>query len=155
MKYIKTAIIIVILLSMMQSCTKGGSNEIEAELFSHFEVFAAEANEFGIVIDFESMNVGGYIENIQTTGTIGQCRSYSDGSKNVVIDTRYWNRMNDTEREYVVFHELGHCVLGRSHVDTKDQNGNCSSIMQSGEGDCESLYIESNRDELLEELFQN
>lgn len=33
----------------------------------------------------------------------------------VILNEEHWNRSNDLEREELVFHELGHCLLGRPH----------------------------------------
>jgi len=136
------------------SCSQGSENEIEAELQVYFSSFVEEASTYGMDISLEDIDLGGYIENIEARGTLGQCKSYSNGSKQVVIDEPYWDRVDDLEREYLVFHELGHCLLGRDHDDTKDEDGNCASIMQSGEGGCKSVYNLENRERLLEELFE-
>ena len=138
----------------ISSCTQENNNEIEAELQVHFNNFVEEASVYGMEISLEDVDISGYIENIETRGTLGQCKSYSNGSKQVVIDEPYWDRVDETEREYLVFHELGHCLLSRDHDDTQDENGNCASIMQSGEGGCKSVYNLENRERLLEELFE-
>lgn len=153
-KISKLALICFILMNL-SSCSKEESNEIEAELQVYFDSFKAEASAHGIEVSFDELDLGGYIENIETRGTLGQCKSYSNGSKKVVVDEPSWNTSSEAEREYLVFHELGHCVLGRSHIDTKDENGICLSIMQSGEGECEGKYDISNRVTLLAELFEN
>ena len=53
----------------------------------------------------------------------------------------------------IVFHELGHCVLVRDHLDDADSEGNCLSMMHSGLGDCEFRYNGSTRNVYLDELF--
>lgn len=35
----------------------------------------------------------------------------------VVLDRKYWEVSDDLEREELVFHELGHCVLNRGHTE--------------------------------------
>jgi beta-lactamase regulating signal transducer with metallopeptidase domain len=154
MKKIFGKALAAVLIFNMYCCTNQTENEIEAELQAHFNNFAAEASAHGMNISFDDIDINGYIQNIEERGTLGQCKSYSNGSKAIVIDQLYWNRVNDREREYLVFHELGHCVLGREHKDTRDENGICTSIMQSGDGGCEGLYNSENRDKLLEELFE-
>ena len=138
----------------ISSCNKD-NQVIENELQIHFTNFEAEAIAHGINIDISSIDIGGYIQNIETRGTLGQCKSYSDGSQQVIVDEEYWNNISDAEREYLVFHELGHCLLEKEHNDEKDENGNCISIMQSGNNDCKGEYNSDNRDNLLFELFSN
>jgi len=33
----------------------------------------------------------------------------------IEVDETNWNNSNEGEREEIIFHELGHCVLGRDH----------------------------------------
>jgi hypothetical protein len=56
--------------------------------------------------------------------TIGKCyyAFYIDGpheserlNLNVEIDPIFWQEATDTEKEVLIFHELGHCVLNRDH----------------------------------------
>ena len=141
---------------MMCSCSKEVEPKIvEAELQVYFDMFVSEASAHGVEIDLTQIDIGGYVQNIETTGTIGQCISYSDGSNEVVVDARNWDRVDQEEKEYVVFHELGHCILKRSHNDSQDNYGVCQSIMQSGEGLCQSRYDLNNRTAMLQELFTN
>ncbi len=42
---------------------------------------------------------------------VGMCLNTTE----VVIDRDYWDRSLDQGREELVFHELGHCVLGLGH----------------------------------------
>ena len=144
---------VCVLMMNMSSCTQDNNNEIETELQVHFDNFVEAAATNGMNISIEELDIGGYIENIQVRGTLGQCKSYSNGSKQVVIDQPYWDRADEMEREYLVFHELGHCILDRDHLDSKDANGNCTSIMQSGDNSCKGSYNIENRSALLNELF--
>ncbi len=76
-------------------------------------------NEY--VQDFE-MKVGVQVNNVDITfeptkyPVLGEC--WSGGSKNKVkIDPTQWAKMNKYAREQLVYHELGHCVLGLKHND--------------------------------------
>lgn len=156
MKIYKTLTTLLIICLIIGSCSKENQAKIiEAELQVYIDLFTSEAMERDVQIDVSEINLGAYIKNIEENGTIGQCISYSDGTKDIVIDERNWNRLDELEKEYVVFHELGHCVLNRSHNNSQDNNGLCQSIMQSGEGHCQSHYDLTNRYQLLEELFKN
>lgn len=43
---------------------------------------------------------------------IGYCTPYN---KNVKINRKFWNIASSYEREWLIFHELGHCDLNREH----------------------------------------
>lgn len=150
--YIWKGIIAMICFNLM-SCTQSFENEIEADLQIHFDNFIQEASYYGKEISLDEIDIDAYIQSIEERGTLGQCKSYSNGSKQVVIDQQFWNRASTLEREYIVFHELGHCILDRDHDDSRDANGNCLSIMQSGDNACEGNYTSQNRNSLLIELF--
>jgi hypothetical protein len=153
--YFIRCIIISLLMMSITNCSVESSSEVDAELVYYFQLFEEEAVSRDISIDMSSILVSGYIENIETRGTLGQCKSYSDGSQTVVIDDNYWQRADDYEKEYIVFHELGHCVLGRDHNNVRDDEGICESIMQSGNNLCTSNYNDMTREQLLDELFSN
>ncbi|MGK0362979.1 MAG: Zn-dependent peptidase ImmA (M78 family) [Saprospiraceae bacterium] len=141
------------ILLFLTSCTKETELLIEDEIEVYFIRFAEEAALRGIEIDFNELNVEGYFSEISEVGVVGQCQTFSDSSKDLVIETRYWQRIDDIEKEFLIFHELGHCVLERSHIDTQDENGFCNSIMQSGSGECIDNYNLDTREAYLDELF--
>lgn len=45
----------------------------------------------------------------------GVCNTYSDGTKEILIKKSWWESTDNTQREIMIFHELGHCRLGRDH----------------------------------------
>lgn len=55
---------------------------------------------------------------------VGVCMSWSDGYKEITIDKESFSELDDSKKEELVFHELGHCVLGRKHdEETIELNG--------------------------------
>ncbi|MEL6124666.1 MAG: hypothetical protein AAFR14_13205, partial [Bacteroidota bacterium] len=58
-------------------------------------------------------------------------------------------------REYIIFHELGHCVLFRDHVDACFANNTWTSIMRSGHGSCFDNYTSRTRPYYIDELFSS
>jgi len=52
------------------------------------------------------------------------------GLGKVLVSLEQWNMMTELEREWVLFHELGHCVLFREHDNERILGGLCPrSIM--------------------------
>lgn len=45
---------------------------------------------------------------------LGQCTAYKSDNL-IFIDPAFWATANEWDRRSVLFHELGHCVLGRGH----------------------------------------
>jgi hypothetical protein len=46
---------------------------------------------------------------------VGVCISYTNGHKEVQIDPDSWFNFDENYKEELIFHELGHCILGREH----------------------------------------
>lgn len=49
----------------------------------------------------------------------------------VVISKAMWDKMGASDREVLVFHELGHCILHRDHTDTRMASGYPASVMNT------------------------
>ena len=130
-------------------------NYVDEDLDPYFERFVQEAALRGVDLQEALDLISGYIEEIEDGSVSGQCRHLVDAPDKVVIDRDFWNVANDNRKEFLVFHELGHCMLGRSHLDTKDRNGMCVSIMHSSSDACVNAYSYSTRSAYLDELFTN
>lgn len=126
---------------------------IAPELQPYFDLFEEEAAARGLNYNLENANLEGYLLRITEDDVVGQCAYNSDRPNRVTIDLTFWRRASSYNKEMVVFHELGHCVLGLGHNDDANADGTCVSIMHSGLGDCELNYNASNRETYLDELF--
>ena len=131
-----------------------GFQGVDPRLWNYFIDFEREALLRGYRIDLQELEITGVIENISEDGVAGTCQ-YGNHLSHVTVDQNYWNHSSTINREFVVFHELGHCVLNRGHQEASFQNGVCQSIMASGTGSCLSAYSLSTREYYLDELFSN
>ena len=80
----------------------------------------------------------------------GVCLSYSNGTYEVWIRKSWWDQTDEAQRHIMIFHELGHCRLGRGHDEGFLGNGSnrikgsiMNSIIPSSHhyGQYESEYI--------------
>ena len=126
---------------------------IDPELQPYFDTFLEEGSQRGRNIQIENYLITASIEEISRQSVAGQCTQSEGTISQVLIDQQYWRGYTPLQRESLVFHELGHCILKRSHLDDKDLEGNCVSIMESGGGTCALLYNDENRSLYLDELF--
>lgn len=153
---IRTGLFLCLLIVLGSSCAnKVDGVRMDEELVPYFEIFEEEAALRGIVFDNEVEQIEGYLQNIADNGVIGACRR-NDGdrvNRSVFFDKPYWETATQLEKEYVVFHELGHCFLKLDHDDSENEKGECISIMASGVGGCRDNFNELTRDDLLDELF--
>ena len=77
-------------------------------------------------------------------GTCYYIRGVSWG-REIVVKESYWATASESCRQYLVFHELGHCALDQRHRDSH------RSIMNTYSSYCYELIAKENL--YLEELF--
>lgn len=159
MKNIASVALSIIFVFAISSCTKelldldNRFTNVEKDLWKYYSEFEYQAEIRGLKINLESLNISGEISDIAEKGIAGSCQYGSSINSHIIIDQPFWKNSTDLAKEFVVFHELGHCVLYRDHNESKNQNGTCQSIMRSGLGDCIDAYTLNNRKTYLDELF--
>lgn len=148
-------ILLSLLLYLLMGCEKSNDMSevrIDDELQRYFDSFASAGAERGVSVDYESAQVEGLISELDDQVS-GQCQHDADAPDRVVIDPDYWGRISHMQREFIIFHELGHCLLNRSHMDDSNEDGSCASIMHSSSSGCRNLYSSATREIYLDELF--
>ena len=126
---------------------------VEEALWPFFAAFEQAAADRGQHIDLAAEGITGSIEAIPNHGTVGLCNHRPEAPDHVIIDESFWQMSNRHAKELIVFHELGHCYLGRGHNDQQRTDGTCMSIMRSGRGGCLDFYTNANRTDYLDELY--
>ena len=128
-------------------------NNVDKELWPQFKAFEDEAAKRGLSISLNQLNLHAAITEIAEQNVLGQCQYSRLNPRAVTIDKSFWKSSSALYREFVVFHELGHCVLNLGHNEDKDNRGRCLSMMRSGLSGCVDAYNAVNRDYYLNELF--
>ncbi len=127
--------------------------DVDPELRPYFQRFEDEAAARGISINLTEAGITGIIEEIEEDHIAGQCSFPRNRPNEVTIDASFWSFGSDLFKEFIVFHELGHCYLFRPHVEDILSNGACASLMRSGNGDCIDNYHSGTRSFYIDELF--
>lgn len=143
----------LLMFTIFLSCSKENEIYIEEALEPYFESFRTEAALRGLEIDFQKEGLDGYLRSLSADGLKGQCLHATELNNSIVIDLDFWEESTHYSREFIVFHELGHCILDRRHLDDEDGEGNCISIMNSGSQECRNHYNQNTRKSFLDELF--
>lgn len=149
---VKSYILILFTLSLL-ACNKEQSATVQDELKPYYDLFLIEAETRNVFLSEDELNVSLELRTLE--GSVGQCQHFSDSPDVAIIDLSAWEMADDLKREFLIFHELGHCILGRGHTDLKDETGACLSIMHSDNTVCTMIYSESTRSGYLDELFNN
>lgn len=118
------------------SCKKENSkdliNSYPVEVRDIVWLFAKEGTDRGRNISFTKLKkiiLQGPISGVYSSGGNAAKAYYSHHDKTIYFDTTAHDfKLN---REVLVFHELGHAVLRRGHINVKLSNGEQASIMHS------------------------
>ena len=110
-------------LTLMTSCgpmpKKGMQGQsIDSALTQYLEQFESQASSHGVNVDASSLTMT-FSESmppssIQGASVLAYCQRTFQG-QNVVVKGSAFNSMSVSDREQLVFHELGHCLLGLEH----------------------------------------
>lgn len=111
------------LFAYLSAC--GHTPTIEAEYAPYLSRFVAAAAPRPIDTSGLSIVTGNH-EWLKSHSFVGFCEY---DTQTVDIDAVAWKRMSDVIREQLIFHELGHCLLGRQHVGYIYEDGRPKSIM--------------------------
>ena len=138
------------MLLIYTSCIDEPSNEIDPALQPYVDLFFEEAQKRDLNMFPEDFSFSVKFGEKQH---LGVC---STASKEILINEFYWRQFSELDREYVMFHELGHCILDRLHDNGALPNGECKSIMNAL-GECRENQENYNvwRTYYLDELFDS
>jgi hypothetical protein len=144
----------VALLSLFaQGCARAPEHEptvrIDADAAPYVARFEQEASLRGQALSVTDL----IVEFGQVQGTDrGECQLASGETPVVVLSQAAWDRSSDSEREELVFHELGHCLLGLRHEAGLTSDGIPASVMNPTEID--GAIYKQNREYYLSGLFK-
>ncbi len=165
---LRATVCLCMLVGLAASCDKGdnpivdepdipdgvrGYTNVDEALWPYFNKFEDEAAARGVRVDLSASQVRARLMEIPENGVAGDCQFDPNDANRLRIDKDTWRRVDEELREYIVFHELGHCVLVRKHREDANAAGICLSMMASGTGVCRDDYKPTTREALLDELF--
>lgn len=139
------AIILSAFLFLAVGCGDGLTTHNQLpELAPYFEAFVAEAEVRGIGVP---------AINIEFTddknAPAGKCVWSPFVTSTIKINQNTWSHLTEVAREMIMFHELGHCALGRDHVD-----GDEPTLMRPYPLEIWKQYEQSPK-RYIDELFEN
>lgn len=106
---------------------------VPAEFVPVIDSFEAAAMQRGynitvnnLIIQYDSTLENSYCANANITA------SSNDVQKIIALNANIKCWLNSRQLETLIFHEMGHCILGREHDESRLPNGNPKSIMCTG-----------------------
>lgn len=121
---------------------------------SYIKSFEAAGSKNGVSVSASNVPVNfGDTENPNHRGI---CATYQDGSKEIIIQKSWWNAQPEDFKESLIYHELGHCVLGRDHDDhTVNIAGQIYKTSMMNTTIISPIHYSPNKDNYHNELFTN
>lgn len=122
-----------------------------SEFKPYVDSFLEEARIRGKDVNVNEVNF--YLADIEDENVGGLCNYRKE---EIIINRDSWKTAREIDKELLVYHELGHCVLGRNHRNETSENGNCLSIMRGMENDfmcSKNIFSTLWREYYLDELF--
>ena len=136
---------------LLLSACKKTVHDIPPALLPYVQDFFEEARSRGLDLEMSDFDLIIELRQIDDHHIAGRCRNGK-----MIIDSIQWNYRDEKGRRSLLFHEMGHCVLGRGHDNIKTLEGACYSMMHGSEDDfecSENFYSELWWEYYLDELF--
>lgn len=126
MNLISKALISGLLLVAFSACGKKPVLEV-GQFSPYVQSFEKQAATHGQAVKVTDLIVKfGPMENKFERGI---CEINGDDTPTILINEDAWNQMSEDEREPLLYHELGHCVLKRKHRADQMSDGVPASLM--------------------------
>ena len=121
----------------------------------YIDQFVEEAAKRGHDIDFSTFGLSVQFSDKENPTFRGRCLTYTH---EIEFRRDWWEQNTEYNKEHTMFHELGHCVLIRSHKYDKLADGSWKSLMRgdpfSGiDGRIPVAFYGFRKDYYLDELF--
>jgi len=105
---------IVIAIFIFSGC--GGMNQIDSEFIAFTSEFENLLTQNRVRDRMENLIMRFASDAELTDEQSGRCiRKHGFGRNLILMNKNIWSTKSEFSRKMVIFHELGHCVLGRKH----------------------------------------
>lgn len=108
--FLKRLVSFIVLLTLT-NCA-GKVVKVDPEFLPYVRLFEEQGR---LVVDDIIMEFGDPTDGDGSKTNVGVCKIGFTKTPRVIIDPEFWENASNTQREIIVLHELGHCVLERGH----------------------------------------
>jgi hypothetical protein len=112
-------------------------HKLDPEFLPYVQAFEQQFNiKLSVPIVFKQLH----------SSKAGVCYMWSDGYREIEINSTHWVNFSEEQKEQLIFHELGHCVFNLGHDDSNlEYKRTCpNSIMRSSmfnQHEIDSCYV--------------
>lgn len=101
--------------------------DVDPAFEEYVQRFITAGAERGVDINFDDTGLLVEFSDLIVNGASGFCFL---GEHHIVIDKTEWNTLTDNQKEFLIFHELGHCELDRRHENVQFNDDTWKSLMR-------------------------
>jgi hypothetical protein len=145
--------IILITLAIVSTACGGHTPalNIESKYQPYVNAFESRSLMVGSNVKVTDLTIES-VPSISEPYTVAKCLKSKNNSEppRIIVSQEYWVGFDVQRREETLFHEMGHCVLGREH--RPDQNNLMNLSIMNPHGFSGSGYV-ANYDQYMHELF--
>jgi hypothetical protein len=123
---------------------------IEDKLNTYVKYFQDVAVLYGVKVNMNNLVVD-FVDSYPVKGWVGLCERGKGVTKFATFHKEYFYSRSPEAKYALVLHELGHCVLDRSHVEGYLKDNCPKSLMHPSDGLFGCFF--KNQDYYLRELF--
>ncbi len=144
---------------LLLSCNDKDEYRVDSDFQIYLQRFEKEALKYGYTYDFKGTGIIiEYADLVDKTAGL----THFENPIRIEIDRTYWEALEkkagtDLMKEDLIFHELGHGLLNRKHLNSTLENGEWKSLMCGGEKVNDRSwninYRGVRRDYYIQELF--
>lgn len=151
--------VLCFLLAIFTNCNKSKNKIVDRELAPFVDRFFEEAKSRNVEVSDDNLEV--VFRDLSDEGVCGLGYFKFEGTDlrkvEITPDFFCWGFQDDFAKENLVFHELGHAILRKTHVNTSLPNGAPSTMMCDG-NKCDVFafydqYTQGKRPYYLDKLF--
>lgn len=150
MNFIKYFIAIWFLVAAASSCGQNQTVQL-GEFAPYVQSFEDQASAHGQTVKVTNLII--QFGPMESSLERGLCEIDGNNTPTITIDQAAWETMDENQREPLIYHELGHCVLHRNHTAVQMAPGVPTSIMNPYT--IPDYTYAAYRDHYLAELFTN
>jgi len=131
----KNTLYLCALLIFFAACStedaKFSNINVEEAFEPYVAAFIEEGAKRGYDIDFEDTGLTIVFGNTpNASASCSEIAGHDWGSHQIIVNKDAWVSLNDSLQQRLIFHELGHCELNRTHFNEKFEDGSWVSIMR-------------------------
>jgi hypothetical protein len=143
--------------ALLSACNAQSDSKHEASLqitgFTQYVTsFEQTSAQYGSPVQITDLTIQfGQVDAVGETGGRGVCEAAEGMTPVITISQDAWTTSTEAEREELIYHELGHCVLHKAHVGGINQAGIPASLMNPSK--INGAIYSQNKDFYLAGLF--